>query len=229
MASLRVPGTGDGESRIRKTRRGTRPSLSPQNGGLVSSSSGRDRKRPAQKKIVKLLVHLRREGRRGRATETERMMLAMSWGADQQGAKKWARSPGAAATWPWDALALASGLGSSLDDLERFVAEVDRDVERAMPRRGSRRKVQRTSRRDVTLTFKQLKGTKTAGTKKSQVRRKKPKRQSVPGPVVVVRRSELPRLRGAQKPPRKLDLTPEVPNPNRPAGYSTTDWINSKS
>jgi hypothetical protein len=192
----------------------------------VSETSSPDRKRSAQKKIVKMLVHLRREGRGDRATRTELMMLAMSWGAERKAAERWAAAPGSAGTWPWDALALASGVGSGLDQLERFVADVGREVERTAASRPPPPD-QKPRRRDVALSLRQLKGVKPSATKKASSRRKKPRPQ--PAPSVVVRRSELPRLRGAQKPPRKLDLTPEEPNPNRPAGWTTTDWINSKS
>jgi hypothetical protein len=234
VASPSVPTTGDAGSRVRETRWGTRPSLSPRNGGgmVKRQSCVGDRKQRSAELMIRIL-RAERSGRGGgisTASELDLVILARSWGVGADAAREWARKPGPAERWPWTVVSMAEDMGCGIVELVDFVRDVDRKAHSAAadtshsPRR--RRQAEKSQRR--------------AANKKGKIRRwSKPTKMVIPPPAptrrglppsspVTAGRSE-PRLRGAQKPPRPLDRSPEPANPNRPAGWTTTDWINSKS
>jgi hypothetical protein len=206
-------------------------------GSAMSAVRTRDRNA-----IIETLAHVVRHASQfpglSRASAIDLVILATSWGLPLEAAKAWARSPGSAGGWTWSAASMASGHGSGVTDLNDFVSEVARRA-KIQPRgttshvRGrkvlippptQKRSKTKHRRGHVPNTPKSKAET---GLETGVKRAKRNEPQPVPRPIVVSR-SE-PRLRGAQTPPRLLDHGPEERNPNRPAGWTTTDWINSKS
>jgi hypothetical protein len=205
-------------------------------GSAMSAVRTRDRNA-----IIETLAHVVRHASQfpglSRASAIDLVILATSWGLPLEAAKAWARSPGSAGGWTWSAVSMASGHGAGVVGLDEFVSEVARRAKVAAPRAKARprgrkvlipppvKKVPKPKRRGNDKLGKSKPSFSKAPTVAAVSKRIKP--QPLPRPSVVSR-SE-PRLRGAQKPPRLLDHGPEERNPNRPAGWTTTDWINSKS
>lgn len=181
--------------------------------------------------VVSELVSARGRDTHRVLTKTKLEGLAGSWGLSRPEVIAWAGAPGSAARWTPSAIAAARGLGRGVTDLDRFIIGVELAValvlvagpletalrrgtpvkqpQKPLPTRARRRTDPASASNDVNP------GAHPTG----QLRTKRPN-----GPS-----KSTPRLRGAQSPPRPLDLTPEPRHPNRPAGWTTTDWINSKS
>jgi hypothetical protein len=193
----------------------------------------RERRRRISDLMVSALLFERRGGGSGlsQASELDLVILAMSWGVPLKAARGWAKAPGAAGRWTWSVVSMACALGHGIPALAALVRDVEQRVTRKM---GSPATPPRVRQREE-----RAKGTERQRRRKQRVRRSPAPKVVIPPPrkrrstlpvtsPVIVGRTE-PRLRGAQLPPRLLDRAPEPQNPNRPAGWTTTDWINSKS
>jgi hypothetical protein len=151
-----------------------------------------------------------------------RYALALRSGLDANAARAWASWPGAAGTWSARALSLVPETVQGVCALDRWVLRCEQLValvllgtspaERPMPGRkgGARRPHSRVGPRPTLV-----KG-----------------RPQVVSKVRVVQSPPLtePRLRGAQAPPKPLNQgVDESAFPDRPRGWSTSDWLGSKS
>jgi hypothetical protein len=163
-------------------------------------------------------------------------ILALSWEVPLADARRWARRPGPVGDWPWTVVSMAEGAGQGLRALTSFLKEVEREVRRLSgAQQRSRQKGHASNHRRRTEEPKRRtsssKGRRRVGRKQAKVviSPAPTKRRGLPPTMPVTVGRPEPRLRGAQKPPHPLDRSPEPFHPNRPAGWTTTDWINSRS
>lgn len=176
-------------------------------------------------RVGRLLRRLKGTGAgRRRMTSAQLELLARRRGLAPADAVAWAASAGAAACWPAKVLEVIGEVTGGVCELDRFVlrselatltAGLAASKQEATTKPSARSKRRRRNDRRKRAVTRQRRG---------------PQPQVMPLVKVVDRPTPTqPRLHGAQSPARPLPIVVEVDHPDRPKGWSTTDWVNSKS